>query len=688
VSFPITNNQRPIANFLITLALSTDERGFSYNATLIASILRRTARAVWVRCWCRGFLPESFETGRLRVEFIHAVDEITGKFPGYVGPAVFDRLRIINDCSDWDRCLIMDYDQVALCDLGPLFDMELGDALLAAKMQGPGVDMAHAMREWIKRPLPDGWEHVGAYPYFSMGPLMNLKAMREAGTWQTLLAAHAAFGVDEQLSLTAATEGRTIGFERKWNLFPKSDIPKDAVPEGVIHWLGWPKPWHKGAKVWRPDIWESERATWEHLRMGIWEKPLAIEVEPEDGREVRALLERGWKVTVVVSPDERESSASPRMQLEELGLEAFPDLEVRVGCPSDLAELLANLASPPDIVRVGPWTDFGAWLAALPLLPQHLVLRGGMESDELETLRALGYFTACRLKLGEWPAGGPLPRVLDYGPLSPGSPLQSDEAIFLKREDRDPLPAIPSALRFARSTTRYRAENPKKIGVLVIATAKYRRYIKPLLASIRRNFLVGHDVTVFLYTDGNIRPAPDLRVIPVVHSAWPGMAIRRHAIFNEHAAAFEEMDYLFYLDADMRVIGKVGEEFLGDLVAVIHPGFHDQSRERFTYEKRAESTACIQPWEGTRYFCSAVQGGTRQHFLAAVSQMAAQIEADSARGVTAVWHDESHWNRYLIDRPPTLVLSPSYCWYPDGRSAEFEGRIAVVLKDAAEVRRE
>lgn len=80
----------------------------------------------------------------------------------------------------------MDYDQLALCDLAPLFDMDLGDHLLASKMQGPGVDMAHAMQTWIRRPFPTGWEHVAGYPYFSMGPLLNLEAMRESGTWEKL----------------------------------------------------------------------------------------------------------------------------------------------------------------------------------------------------------------------------------------------------------------------------------------------------------------------------------------------------------------------------------------------------------------------------------------------------------------------------------------------------------------------
>ena len=39
------------------------------------------------------------------------------------------------------------------------------------------------------------------------------------------------------------------------------------------------------------------------------------------------------------------------------------------------------------------------------------------------------------------------------------------------------------------------------------------------------------------------------------------------------------------------------------------------------------------------------------------------IEADRANGVTAVWHDESHLNRYLRAHPPKR-LTPAYC-YPE-----------------------
>lgn len=661
---------------MLRLAISTDAAGFRPNATLIASILRRTALPVHVRCWCRGFSPESFESGRLKVEFFRTDEEVTGKFPGYVGPAVFDRLRVIRDAVDWDQCLIMDYDQLALCDLAPLFELDLGNKLLAAKMQGPGVDMAYAMKTWIKRPLPEGWEHVAEYPYFSMGPLLNLKAMREAGTWDKLMAAHAAFGVDEQLSLTAATEGRTMGFDRKWNLFPKSDIKDGEIPEGVIHWLGWPKPWHKGAKVWRPDIWESEKSSWEHLRMGLWEKPLSVELEPDDDRALRALAQRGWRVKVFSNRLAEGGGIEPK----------FPDVEVFPASREGFQSLLEK-EETIDQVRLGAWEDPADWLEGSRIAPEHLVLKGAMDAEEADRLRALGYVSETRLMSGEWPAGGPLPRALDFHPCKHGSGIGPGEDLYLRMTTKSKEGRFGDRLSLGALPEIAALENRKRIGVCVIATANYRMYVRPLLRSIRKNFLPGHEVTVFLFTDGEVREEAGLRVIPVEHSEWPGMAIQRYALFREHAAVFEGMDHLFYMDADMRVIGKVGEEILSDLVGTLHPGFHDQPRAKFTYERRRECRAWISPDEGTHYFCGAFQGGKTEHYLEAARVMADWIDEDAARGITAVWHDESHWNRYLIDREPSLILSPSYCWFPDGRSKAFEGKIAVVLKDAAVMRK-
>ncbi len=63
----------------IPWVISTDAEGFGKNATLIASIVRRTERLVWARCYTRGFLPESFAVRNLRVDYVGADEAVTGR---------------------------------------------------------------------------------------------------------------------------------------------------------------------------------------------------------------------------------------------------------------------------------------------------------------------------------------------------------------------------------------------------------------------------------------------------------------------------------------------------------------------------------------------------------------------------------------------------------------------------------
>lgn len=667
---------------MIRLALSTDAKGHPYHATLIASILRRTKRVVHVRCWCRGFLPESFEKGLLKVEFLPAEEEVTGKYPTSSGPAAYDRLLVIRDCPDWDRCMVMDYDQLVLCDMGPLFDMDLGDHLLAAHMQGPGVDMDYAMRVWLKRPIPEGWEHVAKHPYFLMPPLLNLKAMRETGTWETFLAAHAAFGADEQLSLTAATEGRSLPLEKRWNLFPKLHIRDGEVPEGIIHWSGWPKPWHKDAKVWRPDIWEAERSSWEHLRMGIWEKPVVIEVGPEDARGARALAGRGWRVKVILP--ERDGTAGRIATIRD-GLEdplpadewltpGFPDVAVEETGVSGLQAALAAVDGKFDCVRLGLWEEADEWFEGSRVLPEFLVLKGALEATAVERVRGWGYGAEARLVAGHWPAGGPLPRVLEYGPPDPDRALDAGEWLYLKRSGDG---VQVEGLRCGPRPERRVAAGPEKIGVAVVAAGGRRGCLDSWLKSVRRNFLPGHERRIVVFTDGEIAAEDGLEVVRVI-TGESGVELRSFALLREHAIRFAGLDHVFMLDPAAVVTGPVGREVLGDgLTAVLHAGLHDQPRERLTYETREASAACVRSWEGSRYFTGAVQGGRTADYLAAVERMATAVEADERCGIRAVWGMESHWNRCLADTPPAVALSPSY-GRPEFQATDFPPRVMLV----------
>ena len=49
------------------------------------------------------------------------------------------------------------------------------------------------------------------------------------------------------------------------------------------------------------------------------------------------------------------------------------------------------------------------------------------------------------------------------------------------------------------------------------------------------------------------------------------------------------------------------------------------------------------------------------------------------------WHHESHLNRYFIDNPPTIMLSPEYC-YPENWDIPFKKRLLALDKNHEECR--
>lgn len=289
----------------ITLVISTDAEGFRRNSTLIASTVRRTERLVWVRCYTRGFEEKSFAVRNLWVDFVRADDAVTGRYPGHVPVAVFDRLRVMRDETEWDRCLVLDHDMVCLSDLGAYFDEDFEGNLLMGRLFGPGNTLGLQMQG--RGGLPEALAHTADHPYFFMGPMLNLAQMREENTWETFLATHELLQQEEQLALTAATGGRTKGIDRKWNQVPQWDNKKDEDGkevcgielEGIIHWTGWGKPWHHGTKVWRPDVWEAERTNWEALRAGEWDKPVMWELSGSPAGELHQWLKRGWKLALL-----------------------------------------------------------------------------------------------------------------------------------------------------------------------------------------------------------------------------------------------------------------------------------------------------------------------------------------------------------------------------------------------------
>jgi histo-blood group ABO system transferase len=212
-----------------------------------------------------------------------------------------------------------------------------------------------------------------------------------------------------------------------------------------------------------------------------------------------------------------------------------------------------------------------------------------------------------------------------------------------------------------------------RIGLIIIATNRYIEFVPRLLASVERNFLKNHSVEIFLFTnqtfDGNVT------IIETEHRAWPWMTLGRYHLIQS-LKNYPKKDYYYYIDADMVVIDTVGDEILGNRVAAIHGKF---KKKPGNFDRNPQSLAYVPPEITSPYFCGGFQGGSK--YLEDSEVLAKRIDTDFNNKIIALWHDESHWNRYCLDYPPDVILSHQYC-----SQKEKDAKILIVKKNAEEIR--
>ncbi len=223
--------------------------------------------------------------------------------------------------------------------------------------------------------------------------------------------------------------------------------------------------------------------------------------------------------------------------------------------------------------------------------------------------------------------------------------------------------------------------NASHIGLLIVATGKYIQFVPPLLKSADEHFCVDHEVTYFVFTDQPIDFEDQVKrsIIRIEHKriGWPYDTLMRIPAYLKNRDAYKDCDYLFALDADMLFVDTVGSEILGELVATQHPGFIGR---RGTYETRRISKACVAPHEGKQYFAGGFNGGSKDACLKMYETITKNIQTDLNKKFIAVWHDESHVNRYFIDHEPTVMLDPSYC-YPENTKINYSPKLVALDKD-------
>jgi hypothetical protein len=149
--------------------------------------------------------------------------------------------------------------------------------------------------------------------------------------------------------------------------------------------------------------------------------------------------------------------------------------------------------------------------------------------------------------------------------------------------------------------------------------------------------------------------------LPWAAPPWPYPTLWRYHAMLAYADLLQtHVTHLVYCDVDMRFVGDTAALFQDALVAVTHPAAWRKPTE--LWEERPESAAYVEPHMRGVYVAGGVQGGPVGAYLWAAATCARSILQDHLAGRTAVWHDESHWNRFMQGRADVLTLGAEYCW--------------------------
>lgn len=219
--------------------------------------------------------------------------------------------------------------------------------------------------------------------------------------------------------------------------------------------------------------------------------------------------------------------------------------------------------------------------------------------------------------------------------------------------------------------------NKYRVAVVVICLNEpYWQYLADMILSARKFFLQGHQVDFIVWSDMPENNGIKAKIIPTEPFKWPLPTLYRYHLFLKEEQILSEYDYIYYVDADMRFVSRVGDEVLGNLVGAQHPMYAMRRNYIPPYEPNQKSTSFI-PRPGRMieengqkryeplYFAGGFQGGRSDIFIKAIKEMREMIDTDFTKNnYIPIWNDESAWNAYLFRNPPTLVLNPSYV-YPD-----------------------
>ena len=224
------------------------------------------------------------------------------------------------------------------------------------------------------------------------------------------------------------------------------------------------------------------------------------------------------------------------------------------------------------------------------------------------------------------------------------------------------------------------------VALIFIGTNKYLNFFPGYYDSCEKYLFPGVRKQYFIFTDGDIvgDDMPDhITAFKIPHKEWPAITLERFHTILYAQEYFEEFDWLLFLDADMRVNQVITpEEFFDDqkdFIAVHHPCHYNTGTG--TFERRLESEACV-TGDQLSYYQGCLWGGKVSSVIPMMELLRDRVDKDYENDIIALWHDESHLNKFFIENQDKVnALPPDYAFPECFPNYPYEQKIIHLAKD-------
>ena len=198
----------------------------------------------------------------------------------------------------YDKCVYIDSDTILRGDIGELFDLDLGDKVMAA-MVDPKVDVIPEFRAYVDKAVGVPYKE-----YTNSGVLvMDAKALRKLHYLSALVDIINKYDADlvapDQDYMNVILRGKIKFLDKRWNMEPEAELPKDVK---LVHFNLFNKPWHYKNVPQEKLFWNAARGTGFYGDLKRQQEAFDEEKQKADHEKIAALLQKAVKLSKTKEP--------------------------------------------------------------------------------------------------------------------------------------------------------------------------------------------------------------------------------------------------------------------------------------------------------------------------------------------------------------------------------------------------